>query len=629
MLARRPRPTLRLSPQCTFRRWLAKKKKGGNRGTKGGGGKGGDAARTKGGEGTPGQFVARLEHVHKVLPGGRVLFNDVSLGLLSGAKVGILGPNGAGKSSLLRLLAGTDSEHEGNVWRAPSLRVGMLEQEPQLDESRCVLDNVLDGVSDARNALDRFEVVSALIEAGGGYGGGDGGGGGGGGDGEARPLESLSLEELLGEQAAAGDAVEALDCWNLRLEARTAMEALRCPPGEAMPAVLSGGQRRRVALCRLLLTKPELLLLDEPTNHLDTASVAWLEAWLAAFRGTVVAVTHDRYFLDNVAGYIVEVDSGFARPFRGNYSGWLKHKAEAMRLEDLREEARAARLKGELAWINQNARGGRAKSKARLRSYEKLLDEARDARNAERVQSGAISIVPGPRLGNQVLSAHGLTKSYGERTLFRDLSFELPPGAVLGVVGANGMGKSTLIRLIVGEEEADAGEVRVGATVALGYVDQSRSGLDARNSVYEEIAQGVDFLTVGGREVSMRAYVAAFNLRGTMQEKLVSNLSGGERGRVHLAKTLRRGCNLLLLDEPTNDLDVDTLRSLEEAIGAFAGSAVIVSHDRWFLDRVCDHTLAFDAAGGADFFEGSISDYDAWRARRHDSGEDCATSAAG
>jgi len=357
--------------------------------------------------------------------------------------------------------------------------------------------------------------------------------------------------------------------------------------------------------------------------------VAWLEAWLAAFRGAVVAVTHDRYFLDNVAGYIVEVDAGFARPFRGNYSGWLKHKAEAMRLEDSREEARAARLKGELAWISQNARGGRTKSKARLRSYEKLLDEARDARNAERVQSGAISIVPGPRLGNQVLSAHGLTKSYGERTLFRDLSFELPPGAVLGVVGANGLGKSTLIRLIVGEEEADAGEVRLGATVALGYVDQSRSGLDARNSVYEEIAQGVDFLTVGEREVSMRAYVAAFNLRGTMQEKLVSNLSGGERGRVHLAKTLRRGCNLLLLDEPTNDLDVDTLRSLEEAIGAFAGSAVIVSHDRWFLDRVCDHTLAFDAAGGADFFEGSISDYDAWRARRHDSGEDCATSAAG
>jgi len=394
------------------------------------------------------------------------------------------------------------------------------------------------------------------------------------------------------------------------------MAALNCPPPEAMPSTLSGGQRRRVALCRLLLSEPELLLLDEPTNHLDTKSVQWLEEWLAQFKGTVVAVTHDRYFLDNVAGYILEVDAGFARPFKGNYSGWLKHKAEQLRLEQGREEARASRLSTELQWIRSNPKGGRTRSRARLRSYERLLAEQRDAQSAERVQSGAISIAPGPRLGNQVLTVHGVSKSYGNRSLFRNLSFEMPPGAVLGIVGANGMGKSTLVKLIVGAEEPDEGEIRLGGTVVLGYVDQSRSGLDASKTVYEEISQGLDVLTLGDREVAMRAYVATFNLRGTTQEKLVGNLSGGERGRVHLAKTLRMGCNLLLLDEPTNDLDVDTLRSLEEAIGSFAGSVIVVSHDRWFLDRVCDHTLAFHSDGGVEFFEGSVSDFDAWKARR-------------
>ncbi len=541
--------------------------------------------------------VSSLHAVTKTLPSGRKLFDSVSLQLLAGAKVGVLGPNGAGKSTLLRLLGGRpDDTIDGETWINPRLRVGMLEQEPQLDEARSVIDNVLDGVAEQRDLLQRLDEVTAAME-------------------EAATEGADTLDELLDEHAALTDRVESLDCWSLRSEVETVMRELNCPPSEAMPQVLSGGQRRRVALARLLVSRPELLLLDEPTNHLDTSSVAWLEQWLGAFKGSVVAVTHDRYFLDNVAGYIVEVDGGRARPYVGNYTGWLKHKADAMRLEERQGEQRADRLEKELAWIRQQPKGGRGLSKARKRAYETLLDESNAAKHAARVQGGAIAIVPGPRLGSKALSVRGVRKSHGGRTLLNGVSFELPPGGVLGVVGANGTGKSTLMRMIVGEDAPDEGVLEVGNTVTLGYVDQSRSGLDPKKSVYEEISQGADNLVFGDREVHMRAYVASFNLRSDMQEKRVSALSGGERGRVHLAKTLRGGSNLLLLDEPTNDLDVDTLRSLEEAIREFAGTAIIVSHDRWFLDRVCDHTLAFDGAGNADFFEGSLSDYNAWRQR--------------
>jgi len=576
-------------PQVVFvaQRALAKKKRGGGGGGKKSGGGGGSGSRS-------GIDVCLLEKVHKTLPSGRVLFKDVSLRLLEGAKVGVLGANGAGKSSLLRIISGVDTDFEGTATVRGGTRVGMLEQEPKLDDERDVMSNVTDGVMEQRDALARFDEVNGLLASG--------------------AAAAQDEEALLTEQAELTERIEALDCWNLHTEVAVAMAALNCPSGDAMPAHLSGGQRRRVALCRLLLSKPDIMLLDEPTNHLDATSVAWVETYLAAFRGTVVAVTHDRYFLDNVASWILEIERGAALPFQGNYTAWLAHKASRLRQEERDEQALSSRLRDELEWIRTNPKGGRGRSKARVRSYEQLVEAQHGVQHAERIHTGAIAIAPGPRLGNQVLSATDLAARYGDHELFSGLNFELPAGAIMGVIGANGTGKTSLLKLIAGELEPHAGELRRGPSVQLGYASQTRDGLDDTKTVFEEISQGIETLTFGGRDVNVRAYVAAFNLRGVMQEKLVGSLSGGERGRVHLAKTLREGCNLLLLDEPSNDLDVDTLRSLEQALTDFAGSAVVISHDRWFLDRVCTHTLAFER-GHVEFFEGSVSEYTSWRAR--------------
>jgi sulfate-transporting ATPase len=548
-----------------------------------------------GGGGGGGQDVVTMFEVRKALPGGRVLLDGVSLRLLQGAKVGVLGANGAGKSTLLKLLCGMDEDYEGRVERRGNVSFGMMAQEPQLDEESNVLSNVTDGLAEQKAALTRFDEVNDLLASG--------------------AVADGEMDALLAEQSALTDRIEALDCWGLSGDVAAAMAALNCPPGDAMPSTLSGGQRRRVALARLLLSKPDVLLLDEPTNHLDATSVAWLETYLSRYKGAVVAVTHDRYFLDNVAGWILEVDRGRCVPFRGNYTEWLTDKAQRMRQEETEEKASAQRMRDELKWIQDQQRRGKGKDKAKVRNYEKLVQEREGSRDNDRLVSGAIAIAPGPRLGSQVLAARGLALSHGGRELFRDLSFELPAGAIMGIVGANGTGKTSLLRLIAGETTPDAGELALGPSVALGYASQTRDGLDPAKTVFEEISQGLETITMGGQEVSLRLYVAAFNLRGQMQEKRVGSLSGGERGRVHLAKTLRAGCNLLLLDEPSNDLDVDTLRSLEEALSDFAGSAIVVSHDRWFLDRVCTHTLAFEPDGKVEFFEGSLTQYQTWRAR--------------
>ena len=541
------------------------------------------------------QIILTLRRLVKRYPPDRTVLDGITLAFLHGAKIGVLGANGSGKSSLLRIMAGIDTHVGGDVLLAPGATVGMLDQEPQLDETRTVYENVEDGMRGTRDLLDSFNAISARM---------------------SEPLDADEMEQTLAEMGEVQERIDAIDGWNLERTLATAMDALRLPPGEAEVATLSGGERRRVALCRLLLQAPDLLLLDEPTNHLDAESVAWLERFLADYRGTVVAVTHDRYFLDNVAGWILELDRGKGIPYQGNYSGWLEQKQERLAQEEKGESARRRALAREMEWAGMSPRARQAKGKARLQRYESLLaDEA----NVQ-IDRLEIHIPAGNRLGDVVVEAKDLSKGFGDRLLIDDLDFSLPPGGIVGVVGPNGAGKTTLFRMIAGQEQPDSGTLRLGDTVELAYVDQSRASLDGEKSVWEEITGGVDRLRVGPREVSSRAYVSSFNFRGGDQQKKVRDLSGGERNRLHLAKLLRTGANLLLLDEPTNDLDVDTLRALEDALERFAGCAVVISHDRWFLDRVATHLLVFEGDSYVRWYEGSFEEYERWR--RETLGED-------
>jgi ATP-binding cassette ChvD family protein len=522
----------------------------------------------------------KLSRTH---PPDKQVLKDVSLSFMPGAKIGVLGLNGSGKSTLLRIMAGMDTEYRGEAQLAPGATVGILEQEPHLDESKDVRGNVEDGVAELRALLDRFNELAANYS-----------------------------DETADEFARLQDRIDAADAWNLDSQLDQAMDALRLPPAEAEVTNLSGGERRRVALCRLLLSTPDLLLLDEPTNHLDAESVAWLERHLEEYKGTVVAVTHDRYFLDNVAGWILELDRGQGIPFKGNYSSWLEQKQARLAQEERKESARQKTIAQELEWVRQNPKGRRAKSKARLNNYERLVAEERNAR----LDEAQIHIPPGPRLGGKVIDTADVRKGFGDRLLIEDLSFSLPPAGIVGVIGPNGAGKTTLFRMLVGEETPDSGTVALGDTVDLAYVDQSRDSLAPDKTVWEEISEGYDSIKVGDREMNSRAYVAGFNFKGSDQQKKVGTLSGGERNRVHLAKLLRRGGNVLLLDEPTNDLDVDTLRALEEALLAFPGCAVIISHDRWFLDRVATHVLAFEGDSQVTWFEGNFEAYEEHRRER-------------
>ena len=537
------------------------------------------------------QYIYVMNGLTKAFPGGRQVLKDIRLSFLPGAKIGVLGPNGSGKSTLLRIMAGLESDFAGEAWAAEGVTVGLLPQEPQLDAAKDVMGNVLDGVAEKKALLERFEAVSARF---------------------AEPLDEAEMNALIAEQAELQEKIDASNGWELERQVEIAMDALRCPPGEAAVATLSGGERRRVALCRLLLRHPDLLLLDEPTNHLDAESVAWLERFLSDYDGTVVAVTHDRYFLDNTAGWILELDRGRGIPFKGNYSSWLEQKQKRLELEEKEEAGRQRELARELEWIRESPRARQAKSKARISAYETLLAESR-----ERAPDQAQIVIPaGPRLGELVVEAEHLAKAYGERLLIEDLSFRVPPGAIVGIIGPNGAGKTTLFRMITGAEKPDRGSLRLGETVKLGYVDQSRESLRAAKTVWEEISDGLDQLELGKHRMASRAYVAAFNFKGADQQKKVGQLSGGERNRVHLAKMLKSGANLLLLDEPSNDLDVDTLRALEDALLAFAGCVMVISHDRWFLDRVATHVLAFEGQSQVVWFEGNYSDYEADRRRR-------------
>jgi sulfate-transporting ATPase len=529
------------------------------------------------------QYVFTMHRLSKVHPPDKTVLSELTLAFLPGAKIGVLGYNGSGKSSLLRIMAGLDEEYRGQAALAPGATVGMLEQEPHLDDAKDVLGVVQEGVAETKALLDRFNELAAAYS-----------------------------EEHAAEFEAVQAKIEAADAWNLDTQLEYAMDALRLPPPDAAVAQLSGGERRRVALCRLLLRAPDLLLLDEPTNHLDAESVAWLERHLAEYAGTIVAVTHDRYFLDNVAGWILELDRGRGIPYEGNYSSWLAQKQARLAAEERTEKGRQRTIAAELEWVRTNPKGRRTKSKARLARYEQLVAEER----AVKLDDVQIHIPAGPRLGEQVLTASALRKGFGERLLIDDLSFDLPRAGIVGVIGPNGAGKTTLFRMIVGEEAPDGGTLELGESVQLAYVDQSRDALDPEKTVWEEISDGLDHLQLGERVVNSRQYVAGFNFKGSDQQKRIAKLSGGERNRVHLARLLRSGGNLLLLDEPTNDLDVDTLRALEEALLGFPGCAVVISHDRWFLDRVATHVLAFEGDSTVVWFEGNFEAYEAYRHER-------------
>ncbi|MGB5250991.1 MAG: energy-dependent translational throttle protein EttA [Gammaproteobacteria bacterium] len=539
------------------------------------------------------QFIYSMNRVAKIVPPKRHILRDISLSFFPGAKIGVLGLNGAGKSTLLRIMAGLDHEIEGEARPQPGIKVGFLPQEPQLDASKDVRGNVEEGVAEIKTALSRLDEVYAAY---------------------AEP--DADFDALAKEQARLENLVQAADGHNLDRTLEIAADALRLPPWDADVALLSGGERRRVALCRLLLSRPDMLLLDEPTNHLDAESVGWLEHFLDEYPGTVVAVTHDRYFLDNVAGWILELDRGYGIPWEGNYSSWLEQKEQRLEQESRQEAARVRAMKHELEWVRTNPKGRHAKSKARLQRFEELSSREFQARN----ETNEIYIPPGPRLGDLVAEAKGLRKGFGERLLFDDLSFNLPPGAIVGVIGPNGAGKTTLFRMLAGQESADAGSLRLGDTVQLAYVDQSRDSLDDSKTVWEEISGGQDIIQVGAYETPSRAYVGRFNFKGQTQQQHIGELSGGERNRVHLAKVLRSGGNLLMLDEPTNDLDVETLRALEEALLNFPGCAVVISHDRWFLDRIATHMLAFEGNSEVVWFEGNYADYEEDLKRRK--GED-------
>jgi ATP-binding cassette ChvD family protein len=531
-----------------------------------------------------------MHDLRKVI-GDRVILDGITLSFFPGAKIGVLGANGAGKSTLLRIMAGVDTDILGEAKPAKGLRVGFLPQEPQLDATKDVLGNVEEGVAELRGLIDEFNALSAKF---------------------AEPMEDDEMNDLLEKQGRLQDRIDAADAWEIDRTIDVAMEALRCPPGDAKVDTLSGGEKRRVALCRLLLSKPDMLLLDEPTNHLDAESVAWLERFLQEYPGTVVAITHDRYFLDNVAGWILELDRGRGIPWQGNYSSWLEQKNKRLEVEEKQAGARARTLARELEWIKLSPRARQAKGKARINAFEELVKQGAD-RAPEKVE---ISIPIPQRLGNVVVEAEHLRKAYGDKLLFDDLTFKLPPGGIVGIIGPNGAGKTTLFKMIAGEEKPDSGTLRLGETVRLSYVDQDRRDLDPKKTVWQVISNGEDKIMIGTREVPSRAWVSSFNFKGSDQQKLVGELSGGERNRVNLALLLRTGGNVLLLDEPTNDLDVDTLRALEDALVDFPGCAVVISHDRWFLDRIATHILAFEGDSHVEWFEGNYQDYEADRRRR-------------
>ena len=537
------------------------------------------------------QYSFVMKDLGKTYPGCKPTFSDITLSFLPDAKIAVIGVNGAGKSTLMKIIAGIDKDYVGEAWAAEGVRVGYLEQEPHLDVNKSVFENVMEGMGEIKAVVDEFNEISAKF---------------------AEPMTDDEMNELIARQGELQDQIDAGDAWDLDSRVELAMEALRCPPKDADVNVLSGGERRRVALCRLLLEKPEILLLDEPTNHLDAESVAWLENHLKEYAGTVILVTHDRYFLDNVVNWVLEIDHGHAIPYEGHYSSWLEQKEKRLIQEERMEAGRKRTMKRELKWIQQSPKARQAKSKARINAYDDLLAAAQDGRNGE----AQIQIPVGPRLGGVVIEADKLSKGFDERLLIDELEFRLPPGGIVGIIGPNGAGKSTLFKMITDDEKPDTGSIKIGETVILGHVDQSRDGLDDKKTVWEEISEGLDVFDFNGRSVPTRAYVGNFNFKGTDQQKKLGQLSGGERNRVHLAKMLRTPANVLLLDEPTNDLDVETLSALEAALEDFAGCAVIISHDRWFLNRIATHILAFEGNSHVEWFEGNYEDYEADRRRR-------------